>query len=151
MLKDNRTGTTSQTFEVGNVTLDASAETVASTFLVLPSGGGILARLSDLSFHHSINFPSSAIQASTTQGTPAWAGTLTAIKATISTVSASDLTFKAFKNNVEIGTVTITAGDKIATAALSVAALTTDFFGASITASSGDATGAILTFIFEIT
>jgi len=102
-------------------------------------------------FHHSINFPTSAVQASLVQGTPAWAGTLTAIKATISTVSSASLTFEAFKNGVSIGTVTIIAGNKIATATVSVAALTTDFFGASITASGGDATGAILTFIFERT
>ena len=99
-------------------------------------------------FHHSINFPTSAIQASIVQGTPAWNGTLTTIKTTISTVSTANLTFEAFKNDVSIGTVTITAGNKIATATVSVAALNTDFFGASITASGGDATGAILTFIF---
>jgi hypothetical protein len=100
-------------------------------------------------FHHSINFPSSAIQTSTVQGTPSWNGTLTVIKVTISTVSSANLTFEAFKNGASIGTVTITAGDKIATETVSVAALTTDFFGASITASGGDATGAILTFIFQ--
>ena len=107
--------------------------------------------VSDVPFHHSINFPSSAVQASSVQGTPAWNATLTAIKATISTVSTTDLTFEGLKNGVSIGTVTITAGDKIATASLSVTALTTDFFGASITASGGDATGAILTFIFRRT
>jgi hypothetical protein len=101
-----------------------------------------------VSFEHSINFPNSSIQDSTTQGTPTWAGTLTAIKATVSTISTAALTFKVFKNGVEIGTLKITAGDKIATATMSVAAAITDFFGASITASGGDATGVVFTFIF---
>ena len=99
-------------------------------------------------FHHSINFLSSVIQTSRVQGTPAWAGTITSIKATATTASATSLTFIAFKNGVELGTLILSAGDRIATATMSVTAATTDFFGASITDSGGDAIGVVFTFIF---
>ena len=101
------------------------------------------------SFTHTLNFvPDSTPQPAGSKLNPIYAGTLNKVHATLSTASTATTTFTVYKNDVAIGSVSISTGQLSSDLNLSVAFLTTDTISAAITAGNGSGGYPVLQFFF---